>query len=307
MARWVRERLDSRGRRTGDDGPGIGNGRGPVPPQARICYHCVFARWMGLGPSALLVLDWLRHLICLSHPEAPGEFREVLPSGTCPNFRPRRPSRARPDAPGRESPPEPPNDSVKIIPLTRGRHALVDAADFDRLNRHKWFAMRNPNGSGYYAARRENGRLILMHREIMNAPDGTIVDHANRHPSDNRQCNLRLCTKQQNVFNRHRGAHSSRFQGVAYCRQERKWVAYIKLDKRQERLGGFADEVAAARVRDRWAFAFHGRFAYLNFPADFEGKDPDDPEFQALRDQLAEKRRKRDERKKRRGQGDTAA
>ena len=35
-----------------------------------------------------------------------------------------------------------------------------------------------------------------------------------------------------------------------------------------------------------------------SFPADFEGKDPNDPEFQALRDQLAEKRRRREARKK---------
>jgi hypothetical protein len=34
------------------------------------------------------------------------------------------------------------------------------------------------------------------------------------------------------------------------------------------------------------------------FPAKFEGKDPNDPEFRALRDQLAEKRRKREARKK---------
>jgi hypothetical protein len=35
-----------------------------------------------------------------------------------------------------------------------------------------------------------------------------------------------------------------------------------------------------------------------NSPADFEGKDPGDPEFRALRDYLAEKRRKWEARKK---------
>jgi hypothetical protein len=83
-------------------------------------------------------------------------------------------------------------------------------------------------------------------------------------------------------------------------------VAHIKIDQRQERLGYYDDEVEAAKVRDRWAFAFHGRFAFLNFPADFEGKDPNDPEFQALRHQLQEKRRKREARKKAKGKGKKA-
>jgi hypothetical protein len=267
-------------------------GQEAVPPNERTCYHCAYAHWMRLGPSVLMAMDWRKHLICLNHPDAPGEFHEVLGNGTCPNFLARR------EPPVRVEPPEPPNDKVKYIALTQGKHAIVDAADFEWLNKHKWFATRRPGGSGYYAARWENGRMILMHREIMNAPDGMQVDHANRYPSDNRRCNLRVCTKQQNVFNRCTGVHSSRYQGVSYCKDHDKWVAYIKLDQQHERLGDFDDEVEAAKIRDRWAFAFHGRFAFLNFPEDFASKDPNDPEFQALRDQLAEKRREREARKK---------
>ena len=79
--------------------------------------------------------------------------------------------------------------------------------------------------------------------------------------------------------------------------------AALRTDGRNEQIAASDDEVEAAKVRDRWAFAFHGRFAYLNFPADFEGKDPSAPEFQALRDQLAEKRRKRQTRKKAKSKG----
>ncbi len=258
----------------------------------RTCYRCAYAQWMRPGLSALMTGDWLGRLMCVNHPDAPGTCREVLPGGTCPNFRARR------EPPLRVEPPEPPNDEVRYIALTRGKYAVVDAADFERLNRYKWFATHGANGSDYYAARWEGKRMILMHREIMNAPDGTIVDHANRCPSDNRQCNLRACTHQQNVFNRRYPARTSQYQGVWYRRDWGKWVAHITLDGRNEHLGVFNDEVAAARVRDRWAFAFHRRFAFLNFPEDFEGKDPDDPEFQAIRDYLHEKRRKREARRK---------
>jgi hypothetical protein len=239
-----------------------------------------------------MAMDWRRHLVCLNHPDAPGEFREVLGNGACPNFLARREPAVRVE------PPEPPNDKVKYIALTKGQHAIVDAADFAWLNRHKWYAVPCTTGPGYYAARGTGGRTIFMHRQIMNAPDDMVVDHANRNPSDNRRCNLRLCTQQQNGCNRHTAVHSSRFQGVAYRKGDGKWVAHIKLGRRSEQIGAFDDEVEAAQVRDRWAFAFHGRFAYLNFPEDFEGKDPNDPEFQALRDQLQERRRKREAKKK---------
>jgi hypothetical protein len=266
--------------------------REAAPPNNRTCYYCAYAQWMRPGLSALMTTDWLHHLMCVNHPDAPGTCREVLPAGTCPNFR------ARWKPPLRVEPPEPPNDEVRYIALSRGKYTVVDAADFEWLNRHKWFAIRSPHGPGCYAARWDGKRIILMHREIMNAPDGTIVDHANRCPSDNRQCNLRLCTHQQNTFNRRCRAHTSQYQGVSYSKDWGQWVAHIKLDAGNEHLGHFDDEVAAAKVRDRWAFAFHRRFAFLNFPEDFEGKDPDDPEFQAIRDYLQEKRRKREARKK---------
>ena len=247
-----------------------------------------------MAPSVATSGGCCRHLICINHPEAPGEFREVLGSGTCPNFR------ARWEPPLRTPPPEPPNDRVKYITLTHGKHALVDAADFDRLNKHKWCALHSSPGdsSGWYAVRRAGGRTIFMHREILHAPDGMVVDHIQRNGLDNRQCNLRVCTPLENAYNRRFHSRSSRFQGIRYIDRLDKWLAGIKALGRHEHIGLFDDEVEAARVRDRWAFAFHRRFAYLNFPADFEGKDPDDPEFQALRDQLAEKRRKWEARKK---------
>jgi hypothetical protein len=237
-----------------------------------------------------------RPLVCLNHPDAPGEFREVLGNSTCPNFR------ARPEPPLRVPPPEPPNDQVKFIALTRGQHVMVDAADFKRLNKHKWCAVPCSSGSGYYAMRSAGGRNIFMHREIVNAQEGEVVDHANRLPWDDRQCNLRPCSQEESNRNRHTRVHSSRFQGVSYDKRWRKWVAFVRVEGRVEQIAASDDEVEAAKLRDRWAFACYGRFAYLNFPDDFVGKDPADAEFQALRDQLAERRRKREARRQARAQ-----
>jgi hypothetical protein len=61
-------------------------------------------------------------LVCANHPDTAGELTRVDPASLCRNFRYRR------DRPVRLTPPEPPNDQVRYIALTRGMFALVDAA-----------------------------------------------------------------------------------------------------------------------------------------------------------------------------------
>jgi hypothetical protein len=151
------------------------------------------------------------------------------------------------------------------IPLTQGRFACVDPEDYAALARYKWCASRQSNT--FYAVRSEGGKQLRMHRVIMNAPDGLVVDHINHDGENNLKRNLRLCTKQQNARNQrpHKNG-SSQFAGICWHKSERKWYARITDHGRQRSLGLFADERAAARARDDAAAALWGPFAHLNFP-----------------------------------------
>src|SRR5438477_9252593 len=79
----------------------------------------------------------------------------------------------------RHEPIQPLDQSTKLIPLTRGLNAIVDAADYDWLNQWNWFALQSQHNS--YAARLEKrkGRLLLMHRVIVGG-DSHDIDHINR-------------------------------------------------------------------------------------------------------------------------------
>ena len=195
--------------------------------------------------------------LCLNHTETPGEVREVHPCACCRNFE------ARPEPSLRTEPPEPPSPDIKYIPLNWGQFAIVDAADFDWLNRYTW-RLTDGHAGIYYAGRCERGKTILMHREIMQTPPGLVVDHINHNPINNRRSNLRNCTPEQNRRNRRATHTKSGFVGV--YPYGKKWQAKIHRGGKIVYREVFDDKVEAAKARDRKAYELFGPFAYLNFP-----------------------------------------
>ncbi len=230
----------------------------PVP--IRNCYQCVFCftnlmLWARTLTSGLPVLG-----LCANCEDCPGQVCPV-PTKPCRNFRPK---------PLRLDAPEPPDDKVRYIPLTRGLHAIVDAEDYEALSRYKWSVQPSRSRTTFYAKRCCQGRLVLMHREIMKAPKGMFVDHINGNGLDNRRCNLRLCTPMQNSCNRSKQRDATnRFIGVQPCGRD-TYQATVMHKGKTYRAGTYTDEVEAAKARDRLARELHGPFARLNFP-------PEDP------------------------------
>lgn len=80
------------------------------------------------------------------------------------------------------------------IPLTQGKTAVVDAADLPIVEKYNWIAMKD-KWDHYYvgAVDLETGRKIRMHRLILGAPRGHLVDHADLDTLNNRRRNIRLC------------------------------------------------------------------------------------------------------------------
>lgn len=158
------------------------------------------------------------------------------------------------------------------IPLTKGKFAIVDPEDFDRLSIYKWFASKN--GSTFYAKRHtrtgEHAKTtsVCMHREIMNAPDNLVVDHINYNGLDNRKANLRLATRRQNSLHviRTMNPGSSKYKGVSWHTYKKRWGAQITYNGKTTFLGYFKDEIQAAKVYDKAARIYHAEFAALNFP-----------------------------------------
>jgi hypothetical protein len=213
----------------------------------RCCRNCVYA-----GP---LVCGGQEYLVCANRVDRPGDLTVVEGCERCRSFRARR------EPVLRVEPPEPANDKLKHIALTKGKYAIVDAADFEELNQYKWHALEV--AGGYYAARHEKGKTVLMHRQLMQPPPGMVVDHADGNRANNSRENLRVCTQRQNICNQ-RPHSKSGFKGVTPHRD--KWDAKLGYKGETYRAGVFDSPEDAARARDRLAVDVVGEYAWLNRP-----------------------------------------
>ena len=100
---------------------------------------------------------------------------------------------------------------------------------------------------GYIQVRVDGGHY-LAHRlawlYVYGAIPASLVDHINGNRADNRIANLRLATPSENQQNR-RQAHKNSatgYLGVGYVRtrQTRPWIARIKVNGKEKKLGFFS-------------------------------------------------------------------
>lgn len=159
-----------------------------------------------------------------------------------------------------------PTEGVAAIPLTQGKHAIVDEVMHDLLAQWCW------NFDGGYARCwnpfNRGPQIILMHRLIAGLvyePSAVCCDHINGNTLDNRRDNLRACTNQQNQANRiKRLPTSSGYRGVSWKKEHRRWCAYIRVDGHLLHLGYHHHERDAARAYNAAALDHFGEFARLN-------------------------------------------
>ena len=164
---------------------------------------------------------------------------------------------------------------MKEIPLIGGTAARVDDDDYARLSCYSWRLYQRPNSSYAVAYLDGHGfdRRVWMHRLVMEAKAGEIVDHIDADGLNNQRCKLRVCSNAENQRNRRkpktRAAISSRFKGVTW--HGGKWRAKIVVDGKQRHLGRFEDEVEAAKAYDGAARKHFGRYAWTNFKLEKSG------------------------------------
>jgi hypothetical protein len=173
-----------------------------------------------------------------------------------------------------------------------GRVALVDDVDYDTVMVHRWniYEFSEPNRNlihGPYATAniKHGSRWVntKMHKLLTG---WALTDHRNGDGLDNRRENMREATGGQNSMNaRKQPGRSSRFKGVSYYKDRRKWVAAVSANHERFYLGIFETDIEAALAYDTKARELFGEFARPNFGPG--GLFPDVPAGAVLLDRKA--------------------
>jgi len=215
------------------------------------CWYCVYASSDPCQVMAAFAIGFPSRPTCANQPGHYGRPTPTPIGKVCPNYRPK--------------PPDPKGEHVRQIILTNGMVAYVDAADYEEISRYTWHL-----ASGGYAGRHEKRKLILMHRQIMNPPEGMEVDHIQRNRLDNTRAHLRVCTHWENSQNRTKIARAaSRHHNVFYNKNRKKWVARIRPKGKWKQVGSFDNDEEAARAHDYAAILYLNDSARLNFPEEW--------------------------------------
>nr|DAG29032.1 MAG TPA: homing endonuclease [Caudoviricetes sp.] len=127
----------------------------------------------------------------------------------------------------------------------------IDKEDEPRVHKYVWYL----NSQGYPEVR-DHGKVIRLHRYIMNMDEpftyDRVVDHIDRNPLNNRKSNLRIVSQAVNTRNRAMsGNNTSGVPGVFWSSEMGAWRAYRVIDGVRHNIGNFETiEDAEAAVQN---------------------------------------------------------
>lgn len=137
----------------------------------------------------------------------------------------------------------------------------LDKGDDLLVNEFKWFATHK----GYWF--RTTDSMPMTNFLMGVPPEGYTWDHIDMNPRNNSRSNLRLATLTQQNANRikQKGNYTSKYKGVSWYPNAKKWQVKIGINGKRKHVGYFKSEEEAARAYDEAAKEYFGEFARTNF------------------------------------------
>jgi hypothetical protein len=144
---------------------------------------------------------------------------------------------------------------------------LVSRSDVMSVIRCKWYLGSSgyPITYGSYDKTIQFSKPVSLHRLLFGKLEkGFVVDHINRNKLDNRRDNLRICTIQENSFNKTKSTNgTNKYKGV--IKNGTSYSAVITRDGIKREIKNISTEEEAAKIYDIMAEELFGHYAAKNF------------------------------------------
>ncbi|MDO5027598.1 MAG: HNH endonuclease [Tissierellia bacterium] len=154
------------------------------------------------------------------------------------------------------------------IALGKNEDGIIFKLDANRVNEIKnvnFYYCRH----GYENMYMMDSKGRVLHDYLFPHIDGFEIDHINMDTLDNRTCNIRYCTHQQNQINQGlQRNNTSGVVGVSFYAPRGKYRARIKVSGQDIHLGyydTFDDAVKARNVAMKCLFGGFGRYNEVDF------------------------------------------
>jgi len=153
-----------------------------------------------------------------------------------------------------------------------GYDVLIDKEDIEKIMAINWVQCVRPKDKNIYvihydhigSGKSKKTKSLFLHRYIVNAQKGKMIDHINMNTLDNRKSNLRLCNKSENGCNRDKPiTNVSDYKGVSWDKRRNKWRVVIIKNRKQTHIGYFINIETAYAAYCKAAKELHGEYARL--------------------------------------------
>lgn len=153
---------------------------------------------------------------------------------------------------------------------------LIDTEDLQKIIAFNktWHVGLNNGNNKYYVHstlhlgvfnNKSKSKTIYLHRFILNAENGTKIDHINHNPLDNRKSNLRFISQANNLKNRSEknSNNKSGYRNVCYNKlfNNTPWQVQLQIDGKNTVLRRFNDVHEAGKFAEEMRNRYYGKFA----------------------------------------------
>ncbi len=150
------------------------------------------------------------------------------------------------------------------IPLKNGYFAIIDLQDVEKAKEFGWILDDTKDNWYVQTCTGTPRRTVRLHRFLLGVTKGLTVDHVDGNGLNNLRSNLRISTQTQNSRNRRKiKKKTSKYKGV-HVRDNGKFRATIRVNRKLINIGTFTDEIEAAVAYNEYAKIYFGEFACLN-------------------------------------------